>query len=373
MKVRYTGASVCECRNMKMSEQQFEPACRRMEWLDPFYKQVWERAFADAIPISGTFELTPRCNFNCRMCYVHLSESEISQHGREMSTDEWIRIAQESKEAGTTWLCITGGEPLMHPEFETIWTELAQMGFFITLQTNASLVTKYEKLFEKYPPRACKITLYGSNNNVYRKVCQVERGFTRVDEGIQMLRQMKIPVELVSTIIQQNLDDVENIISYVAVNKLRWNLNINVRTAGRGVDVDVEHLRIKSSRQCDPNDMNVDNKHTARVDLNLKPCTYCKDYRLGYWIVWNGYMRFCSFMSGPNISVRDNSVAKCWKELLLFQESLDWPEECKECEYQKSCERCAALFDIENGKLKQKETLCRKKEEKNNECFKRRI
>ena len=51
---------------------EFEPACRRMEWLDPFYKAVWERAFADAIPISGTFELTPRCNFNCRMCYVHL-------------------------------------------------------------------------------------------------------------------------------------------------------------------------------------------------------------------------------------------------------------------------------------------------------------
>ena len=50
----------------------FEPACRRMEWLDPFYKQVWEEAFAKGIPISGTFELTPRCNISCKMCYVHL-------------------------------------------------------------------------------------------------------------------------------------------------------------------------------------------------------------------------------------------------------------------------------------------------------------
>ena len=55
----------------------FEPACRRMEWLDPFYKQVWEKAFAEGIPISGTFELTPRCNFNCKMCYVHLQPEEI--------------------------------------------------------------------------------------------------------------------------------------------------------------------------------------------------------------------------------------------------------------------------------------------------------
>ena len=265
-----------------MSEQQFEHACRRMEWLDPFYKAVWEKAYADAIPISGTFELTPRCNFNCRMCYVHLPENEIKKHGTELTGAEWIRIAQEAKDAGTTWLCITGGEPLMHPEFETIWRELTQMGFFITLQTNASLLTEYEKLFEECPPRACKITLYGSNDQVYRDVCRVENGFTKADAGIRMLRQMKIPVELVSTVIQQNLDDVENIIRYVEKNKLRWIPNINVRTAGRGVDVDMEHLRIRPPKK----DSNAEQESSRKnlVDPERKPCTYCKDFRIGYWI-----------------------------------------------------------------------------------------
>lgn len=124
-----------------------------MEWLDPFYRQVWEKAYAEAIPISGTFELTPRCNFNCRMCYVHLPVSDIDKHGRELTASEWIRIAAEAKAAGTVWLCITGGEPLMHPEFETIWRELTQMGFFITLQTNAAQLTDYESLLAEYPPR----------------------------------------------------------------------------------------------------------------------------------------------------------------------------------------------------------------------------
>ena len=99
----------------------FEPACRRMEWLDPFYKQVWEEAFAKGIPISGTFELTPRCNFNCKMCYVHLQPEEIPQNGVELTAKEWLRIAEEAKEAGTTWVCVTGGEPLLHPEFPEIW------------------------------------------------------------------------------------------------------------------------------------------------------------------------------------------------------------------------------------------------------------
>ena len=98
----------------------FEPACRRMEWLDPFYKEVWEKAFADAIPISGTFEMTPRCNFNCRMRYVHIKDDQIPQYGKELTASQWLSIASQAKEAGTVWLCITGGEPLMHPEFETI-------------------------------------------------------------------------------------------------------------------------------------------------------------------------------------------------------------------------------------------------------------
>ena len=74
---------------------EFESACSRMEWLDPFYKAVWEKAFVDAIPISGTFELTPRCNFRCRMCYVHLEPSEIPKYGKELTAREWIGIRKE--------------------------------------------------------------------------------------------------------------------------------------------------------------------------------------------------------------------------------------------------------------------------------------
>ena len=87
-----------------MGSGEFEPACRRMEWLDPFYKNVWEKAYADGIPISGTFELTPRCNFRCPMCYVRLTSEETARRGGELPEEEWLRLAEEAKEAGTTWL-----------------------------------------------------------------------------------------------------------------------------------------------------------------------------------------------------------------------------------------------------------------------------
>lgn len=127
--------------------------CDRTEWVDPLYNHMLENAFMKGIPISGTFELTPRCNFNCKMCYVHLKENEIAAHGKELNSNEWLHIADEAKKAGTLWLCITGGEPLLHPEFPEIWAGLSKMGFFLTLQTNASLIKgDVLKLLKQYPP-----------------------------------------------------------------------------------------------------------------------------------------------------------------------------------------------------------------------------
>ena len=329
---------------------EFEPACRRMEWLDPFYKAVWEKAFADAIPISGTFELTPRCNFNCRMCYVHLKEDQIPQYGRELSAKEWLRIAREAKDAGTTWLCITGGEPLMHPEFEIIWKELSQMGFFITLQTNASLIRgKMAELLEQYPPRCVKITLYGSSNEVYEKVCRVQNGFRQVDEGIQTLKELKIPIESVSTIIEQNRQDVKRMAFYAFQNKIRWQPTAGVKTSVRNEQDKIEEIRISDFNETVWRQQMKERLEKHPVNIERKPCTYCKDYRLGYWVTWNGEMRFCSFMDKPNIPVLEKGFKEAWKQLIEYEESLRWPEECYVCEANRICFKCAGTLNAECG------------------------
>ena len=329
---------------------EFEPACRRMEWLDPFYKAVWEKAFADAIPISGTFELTPRCNFNCRMCYVHLKPSEIHKYGKELTAKEWIRVAREAKEAGTTWLCITGGEPLMHPEFGTIWKELTQMGFFITLQTNASMIEgKFQKLLEDYPPKGVKITLYGSNDEIYEQVCQVPNGFTKVDQGIRTLKEMKIPIQLVSTIIRQNEEDVKRMAFYAYCHQLPWAMTAGVKSSVRGADSEAKDVRVQEKLDEQKKREIQYRLKEAPVNIERKPCTYCKDYRLGYWITWDGEMRFCSFMNEPHIKIREQAFQEAWKKLIQYEEELDWPEECKTCKVQKACFKCAGMLNAECG------------------------
>ena len=340
----------------------FEPACRRMEWLDPFYKEVWEEAYAKAIPISGTFELTPRCNFECRMCYVHLKPERIPEFGRELSAKEWIRIAGEAREAGTTWLCVTGGEPLMHPEFETIWRELTGMGFFITLQTNASMITRrMAELFEECPPKGVKVTLYGSGDGVYERVCRVKDGFTRVDQGIQRFMELGIPVQLISTVIRQNVEDVQRMAFYAYSHRLPWMATGGIKPSVRGADSQAREVRVQEKTDEHLRQEIRWRMEKAPVNIARKPCTYCKDYRLGYWVTWNGEMRFCSFMNEPHIDVKEQAFAKAWEELIRYQEALDWPQECKTCEAQSVCFKCAGTLAAECGSAERvSEEFCSK-------------
>ena len=73
------------------------------------------------LPIGGNFELTARCNFNCPMCYVHLSSEDIQARGKELSAAQWISIAEQAKNAGMMFALLTGGEPFVRKDFFEIY------------------------------------------------------------------------------------------------------------------------------------------------------------------------------------------------------------------------------------------------------------
>ena len=115
----------------------------------------------DRFPLNATFELTARCNLNCKMCLVRIDHKRMAElGGRERTTEEWINMAQQIQEAGTISLLLTGGEPMLRPDFAQIYSEIAKMGFIVTLYTNATLITpEILKVLRDYPPHRLGITV----------------------------------------------------------------------------------------------------------------------------------------------------------------------------------------------------------------------
>ncbi|MEE1110009.1 MAG: radical SAM protein, partial [Lachnospiraceae bacterium] len=173
--------------------------------LDHFTEELKEIARRDAIPVNGIFELTARCNFDCRMCYVHLTPDEIRKQGRELTNAEWLAIAEKAKERGMLELTLTGGEIFVRRDFRELYTELKQMGFLINLMSNGYLVD--ERVMEwlaEDPPYAMRFTLYGASNETYRAVTGIPDGFDRVSHAIDLVKEADIPFYLMGLIIKEN-------------------------------------------------------------------------------------------------------------------------------------------------------------------------
>lgn len=325
--------------------------------------EIQKRAYETASPIQATFELTPRCNFNCRMCYVHLKPERIPYvgGGRELTAEEWLEIGQQASEMGVLSLCITGGDPLCYPEFRKVWVGLSQMGFQITLQTNASMINdEFLHLLDEYPPEMVKITLYGSNDEIYKEVCRVEQGFIRTDKGIRALKKRGHSIQLVTTFIQQNRRDADKIAAYAKENDLPWYYSASCYPSLRGADSEAAECAIPIWDEEGA-------ENTSKLWNKMKPMTddvpakLCSGYRTAFNISWDGYMRFCLLLNAPDISVIGQNLVTCWQKLLEYWEGLRWPKECYVCEYKAECKRCIAHLACLSGDMEQVEIkYCKK-------------
>ena len=119
-------------------------------------KMLFQKSSIKKIPLSGTFELSPMCNFDCRMCYVRKSPEEVKCHNRKMlNLEQWKKIADQAENAGMLYLLLTGGEPFLWPDFWELYMYLSKKGFLISINSNGSLIDEgvIEQLKERPPIR----------------------------------------------------------------------------------------------------------------------------------------------------------------------------------------------------------------------------
>lgn len=121
-------------------------------------------------PLFLTLELTKKCNYKCPFCFINteISRSILSEEIRfdVIKTDlEWL------VQKGLLYCIITGGEPLVHPDFIKLYKFLKQCGVLVTVFTNLShLDNRTLQLFEEYPPFKLETTMYGYSNENYADV-----------------------------------------------------------------------------------------------------------------------------------------------------------------------------------------------------------
>ena len=108
-------------------------------------------------PLVTIIEPLEQCNLRCTGCG---RVREYSDYLDEMmSPDEVVEAAEES---GAPVISISGGEPLIHPEIETIVSRLIDQGYYIMLCTNGLLLEEKLKTIEPSEKLAFAVHLDGT-------------------------------------------------------------------------------------------------------------------------------------------------------------------------------------------------------------------
>lgn len=179
------------------------------EWdLNKVTDQLQLRAIQQRRPLTCTMELTYRCNFHCKMCYIRMTDAQAARYGRMRTVEEWLDMARQLCDAGVLYLTLTGGECTLYPGFERLYEQLARMGFRLSIMSNAGAYTdSIRDVFRRFPPHGVAITLYGGSNETYNAVTGDPRGLDKVLENIRFFQSIRVPVSLNFTIIRQNALD----------------------------------------------------------------------------------------------------------------------------------------------------------------------
>ena len=334
---------------------------------------LYVKARKKRIPLGGTFELSPICNFSCKMCYVRKNRKEVQDNVRRMELDDWLRVAKEARKEGLLYLLLTGGEPLLWPDFWTLYDELISMGVVLSINTNASLLDeKAIEHFKEKPPRRINITLYGANDETYQRLCGVQGVFSKVDRGINALKEIGIIVKLNCSLTPENKDDLDEIIDYAKARNIELTVatymfppirrdatkvGVNERFTpeecadyqmhyvqrNRGEESYQRHLKKILQGTMEP--PGLDETCIDPVDGKIR----CRAGKAVFWVTWDGWITSCGMLPEPKEDLKEKEFKEAWTELTKAVDLLCLSGTCQICPNKNICHPCAAIAYAETG------------------------
>ena len=331
-----------------------------------------QRGVALGLPVSGNFELTARCNFNCKMCYVHLTEDQAALRGRELTAEQWLRIAREARDMGLIFLLLTGGEPFLREDFAYLYEELVKLGLMVSINTNASLYNEeLRELFRKYPPTRINATLYGGSEETYANLCG-NPSFGKVVNNLKAMKEDGLQVRLNVSLTPYNVRDLEQIDGISRELGLQAKASTSmyppVRVDGRigenaarftpeeAGEYLAEWYRLRDSRET----FRIRAEQMAkREDAGLlESCSdveqegvMCRAGRSSFWLTWDGRMLPCGTMDIEASYPLEVGFDKAWQEVRERTAAIRLPKECGGCPSRKNCPLCASICKGETGRF----------------------
>jgi len=320
-------------------------------------------------------DLTYRCNNNCRHCWLWLPKGAAEQQ-KELAVGEIRRIVDEARAMGCRRWRISGGEPMLRPDFNEIFDYLTSRAASYSLNTNGTLITPaIAQLLKRKGSKM--IALYGATAEVYDAVTRHPGGFEEMMRGFAYLREagagftvLLIPMRANWHQWDRMIELAESLSPHSRVGA-PWLFLSSDGSAHRNREIAAQRLAPRDVIEVDePNPTYVERMEEIRAgeescedvcgitaDGDDRLFAECIAARPKFHINAYGMMSWCQYIKDPRLryDLRHGAFREAWDEFIpsladKVRGGGEYHVNCGKCERRVDCLWCAAYSYLETGR-----------------------
>jgi len=352
------------------------------------------------LPLQGSIDLTYRCNNDCRHCWLRVPPGS-PERKLELTLEEIKAVVNEARHMGCRRWSISGGEPMLRPDFEEIFDYITSKSASYSLNTNGSLITP--RIAQRLTKKGSKmVALYGATARVHDHITRQPGSFEATLQGFAYLKEAGAGFIVQLVPMRDNYHELDKMVELAASLSPRWRFGaawLYLSAAGdlkknkeirqqrlspeEVVEIDkpdVPYVEwIEGKCEHPPSDVehgpaangqgraNGDHRslegtrtedHRYRHSVDDRLFASCIAGRRDFHIDPYGKMSFCCFVKDPALryDLKRGTFKECWEEFIpsladRVRGGKEYRENCASCELRDDCRWCPVYGYLEHGRF----------------------
>ena len=329
------------------------------------------------LPLEGNIDLTYRCNNNCRHCWLRIP-SNSEERNKELSFEEIRKVVDEAKAMGCRRWSISGGEPMLRPDFVEIFDYITSNSASYSINTNGALITpQIARLMKRKGNKM--IAFYGATREVHDQITRNPGSFEATMRGISYLKEAGAGFTVQLIPMKDNYHQFKDMVKLAESLSRHYRIGavwLYLSACGdKEINAEIMRQRLpaKEAVELDKPDLCYEERFEKKEVSGCQPAgedgylfSSCIAGRRDFHIDPYGRMTFCCFIKDDSLryDLRSGSFQAAWDEFIpslskKVKITKEYKENCGSCEYGRDCKWCAVYGYLEHRNFAAKvEYLC---------------
>jgi MoaA/NifB/PqqE/SkfB family radical SAM enzyme len=313
------------------------------------------------LPLEGSFDFTYRCNNACRHCWVSIP-ADSPEKENELTFDQITRIVDEARAMGCRKWALSGGEPMLRPDFVEIFDYITRKSISYSLNTNGTLINdRIARLMKRKGTKM--VALYGATAEVHDHITRTPGSFEAVMQGFAYLKEGGAGFTVQITPMKDNYSQFTEMIRMAESLSPLWRIGaswLHLSASGeseRNTEIASQRLDPRKVIELDKPDLSLKNTEQCRhAKNNGRLFASCIARRRDFHVDPYGQMSFCSLVKDAALryDLKRGAFREAWD---VFIPSLagrmtggkEYDQNCGTCAFRKDCLWCPAYGYLEHG------------------------